>query len=227
VNAPEREGGMRCQQGMDDAAFLAERGEIERDLVRDTEEYLDELARGLTPSVRLGEAWDRFFRFGTSVIQGAIRARGLSGTDRDDCEQEFWAAVLSQLTQSRYEPARAGLRTWLTALARHKSADVIRHRTRHHPLHLDEIAVIEPPGREPDPATVFERKQDQSMVHRALATLSQLISDCSYQVLLLRSIEELDVTEVANALGLTLEQVRYRHCRAKQELRRRVEALMG
>jgi DNA-directed RNA polymerase specialized sigma24 family protein len=60
-------------------------------------------------------------------------------------------------------------------------------------------------------------------VRKALSALSQLVSERSYQVLLLRSIEELDVSEVAAALGLTLEQVRYRHCRAKKELRRLVE----
>jgi DNA-directed RNA polymerase specialized sigma24 family protein len=49
-----------------------------------------------------------------------------------------------------------------------------------------------------------------------------LVSDRSHQVLL-RSIEVLDVSEVAAALGLTLEQVRYRHCRDKQELRRLIE----
>ena len=83
--------------------------------------------------------------------------------------------MLSHLTRSRYEPARAGLRTWLTALARHKSADVIRHWTRQHPLHLNETAIIEPPGREPDPATVFERRKEQSSVHTALALLLRMV----------------------------------------------------
>jgi len=147
----------------------------------------------------------------------------LSGGDRDDCEQEFWAAVVDQLGRSRYEPARAGLRTWLSALALKKSADVIRQRTRRHPLNSNETAIIELPGREADPVSVYELKEKQALVHRALAALSQLVSDRSYQVLLLRSIEELDVSEVAATLGLSLEEVRYRHCRAKQELRRLVE----
>ena len=71
----------------------------------------------------------------------------------------------------------------------------------------------------------LRRNQEQAFVHRALAAVSQVVSDCSYRVLLLRSIDELDVSEVAAALGLTPEQVRYRHCRAKRELRRLVETL--
>ena len=211
------------QQDAGDAARVSERDETERDLVRDTEAYLDERARGLTPSLRLSEAWDCFFRYGSSVIRGVTRAWGLSGADRDDCEQEFWAAVVDQLHRSRYEPVRAGLRSWLSALARNKSADVIRRRTRRNPLNSNETAIIELPGREADPASVYELKEKRALVHRALADLSQLVSDRSYQVLLLRSIEELDVSEVAATLGLSLEEVRYRHCRAKQELRRLVE----
>ena len=70
------------------------------------------------------------------------------------------------------------------------------------------------PCRDADPVSVYERKEEQAFVHRALAAVSQVVSDCSYRVLLLRSIDELDVSEVAAALGLTPEQVRYRHCRA-------------
>jgi RNA polymerase sigma factor (sigma-70 family) len=201
--------------------------EFEGDLVRDTKAYLDERARGMAPSLRLSNAWDRFFRFGSSVIRGSSQARGLSGGDRDDCEQEFWAAVVDQLRRSRYEPARAGLRTWLSALARNKSADAIRQRTRRRPLDLNETVINGLTARDADPAAVYELEEEQAMVHRALAALSQLVSDRSYQVLLLRSIEELDVSEVAVALKLTLEQVRYRHCRAKQELRRLVKTSEG
>jgi RNA polymerase sigma factor (sigma-70 family) len=147
----------------------------------------------------------------------------LSKGDRDDCEQEFWAAVIAQLRRSGYEPARAALTTWLTALARNKSADVIRGRTRRHPQNLNETAMSELPGPETDPASICELQEEQALVRVALAALSQFVSDLSYRVLLLRSIEELDVSEVDAALGLTLEQVRYRHCRAKQELRRLIE----
>jgi RNA polymerase sigma factor (sigma-70 family) len=205
------------------AARPSQRNETERDLVRDTEAYLDERTRGLTPSLRQCEAWDCFFRYGSAVIRGATRAFGLSEADRDDCEQEFWAAVVDQLGRSRYEPVRAGLRTWLSALARNKSTDVIRQRTRHASRNLNEVGVFEIPCREADPASAYELKEKQALVHSALAALSQVVSDRSYQVLHLRSIEELNVSEVALTLGLSLEEVRYRHFRAKQELRRLVE----
>jgi RNA polymerase sigma-70 factor (ECF subfamily) len=211
------------QQVEGEAARFSDRVEIDRNLVRDTKAYLDERTRGLTPSSRLSEAWDRFFRYGTSVIRDSIQALGLSRGDRDDCEQEFWAAVVAHLGRSWYEPARPGLRTWLSSLARNKCADAIRCRTRRHALNLNETAITELPGREADPSTTYEIKEKQALVRRALAALAQLVSDRSHQVLLLRSIEEHDVSEVAAALGLTFEQVRYRHCRAKQELRRLFE----
>jgi RNA polymerase sigma factor (sigma-70 family) len=206
-----------------DAAPLWERSDIEQNLVRDTEAYLDERARGLVPSSRLTEAWERFFRIGNSVIRGSILARRLSTGERDDCEQEFWAAVVAQLRQSRYDPVRAGLKTWLSALARNKSADVIRRRARRRQLALDEQALTAIPSRDLDPASDYDRKEEQAIMHQALATLSGMVSDCSFRVLVLRSVEGHDVPEVAAALGLTLEQVRYRHCRAKQIFRRLVK----
>ena len=99
---------MLCHQDVQDVECLSERDEIERHLVRDTEAYLDERAHGLIPCSRLSEAWERFFRLGTSVIRGSLRAQRLSREDRDDCEQEFWTEVVAQLGRSRYEPARAG-----------------------------------------------------------------------------------------------------------------------
>jgi RNA polymerase sigma factor (sigma-70 family) len=210
-----------------EATTRTERDQIEQGLVRDAKAYLDESAQGMTPSFLLSEAWDHFFCYGSSVIQGCLRARGLSREDRDDCEQEFWVAVVTQLRRSGYESARAGLRTWLSAIARNKSADAFRRRIRRHPLTLNETATSQIPGREADPASVYERQEEKGLLHKALAALSQLASHRSYQVLLLRSIEELDVSEVAVALGLTPEEVRYRHCRAKQELRRLVETSDG
>lgn len=195
----------------------------ERDLVRDTQDYLDARAHGRTHSARLNAAWERFYRLAAPLIRGGVRARGLSGADRDDCEQEIWTEVVAQLGQSRYDPARGGLRTWLSALARHKAMDVIRRRTRHPLESLDDGALMALPGRDPDPATEYEHHREEALVRRGLAELSRQVSECSYRVLLLRSIEERAVPEVAAALGLTPEQVRLRHCRVKRDLRQLVE----
>jgi RNA polymerase sigma-70 factor (ECF subfamily) len=205
---------------------LFEEDQDERMLMREIQAYIDTRTRGWTPSAQLEEAWGRFFRLGRLVIRGSIRSWRLTPADREDCEQEFWAEVIAQLRQSRYDPSRAGIRTWLSALARHKSADAVRRRYRHAQLPLDDSSLRAIPSVEADPATAFEKLEAQTIVCHAMAALSQVTSDCSYRVLHLRSIEELEVPEVAAELGLTPDQVRFRHCRAKKDLRQIVETML-
>ena len=206
------------------AQGIITRCDRERNLARDAQAWLAARARGLVPSARLNEAWERFYRLGAAVIRRGVRAQGLSGADGDDCEQEIWSEVVDQFRRSRYDPERAGLRTWLSTLAHNKAVDVIRRRSRNHQQSLDDETLATLHGREDDPATVYEQQRDQVRVRRALAELSRQVSECSHKVLLLRSIEGRAVSEVAAALGLTTEQVRHRHCRAKRELRRLIEA---
>jgi RNA polymerase sigma factor (sigma-70 family) len=196
---------------------------IEREGLRDTQAYLAVRTRGLTPSARQSAAWERFYRAYAPLIRACLRARGLSDSDRDDCEQEVWKEVVAHLRHFAPDPTRARLRTWLTTVACNKVVDVIRLRTRHPQEPLTEAVVESLPTRDDDPATAYERHRTEVLVCRALAEFSRQVSECNYRVLLLRSIEERDVAEVADQLGLTSEQVRFRHCRVKQQLRRLVE----
>ena len=217
---------MLRQNNLEGCGSLPKEGQDERMLVRKTHAYIDARARGSAPSAELEEAWERFFRLGRVVIRGCLRARWLTQADREDCEQEFWAEVIAQFGQSRYDPSRAGIRTWLSALARHKSAEAVRRRIRCPQQTLEDASLRALPGREADPATAYEKCGTQTFMHNALAALSQVASDCSYRVLLLRSIEEREVSEVAAEMGLTPDQVRYRHCRVKKDLRRIVEMMI-
>jgi len=67
----------------------------------------------------------------------------------------------------------------------------------------------------------------QAQVRNALAELAPQVSATSFCVLYLRSIKECTVPEVASQLGLTSEQVRFRHHRMKQKLRHQIEVLAG
>ena len=77
-------------------------------------------------------AWDRFVRRYAGLILSAVRSLIREGTEAEDLLQE----VLLRLCKDdfrllkNYDPARAGLSTWLTIVARSTASDAQR---RHRP----------------------------------------------------------------------------------------------
>jgi hypothetical protein len=70
----------------------------------------------------------------------------------------------------------------------------------------------------PSPERTLE---DEEMLSLAWDQLQEGLSDCNFQILQMRLVEQRSVAEVAEALGLSHEQVWYRYHRARRE----VEAL--
>jgi RNA polymerase sigma factor (sigma-70 family) len=196
-------------------------------LLRDTQAYLALRAQGLTPSARLTTAWDRFYRLVDPVICRCVRLGHLSGPDQGDCIQEVWLEIVAHLGHFRDDPRHTHLRTWIATLARNKAMDFVREHSRHPRKDLSDRILVDLPSHEFDPAVECERHGTQALVRNALAELASQVSATSFRVLYLRSIEERTVPEVASKLGLTPEQVRFRHHRMKQKLRPLVEVLAG
>ena len=196
-------------------------------LLQDTQAYFALRAQGLTPAAQFTTAWDRFYRLFDPVICRCVRLAHLSGPDYGDCIQEVWLAIIAHLGHFRYDPRHTYLRSWIATLARNKVRDFIRDRSRHPRKDLSDRILVDLPSHEFDPAVECERHGTQAVVRNAVAELAPQVSVTSFRVLYLRSIKECTVREVASELGLTPEQVRFRHHRMKQKLRPLVEVLAG
>lgn len=198
-------------------------GDIDAALLRDTQAYLGCLVERRPPAAKLIAAWQRFYEEFCPVVARFALACGVPQNDLHDCAQEVWTAVVTNLRHFRYDPQRGRFCTWLYALVRSKAIDRARQRTRHPTRNLvaDDHAAIH--SRDPDPATQCERNSERQLVRGALTELEKRVSKRSYRVVQLRWIEGRTVPEVAAALGLTAEQVRFRDHRAKKKLRRLLE----
>ena len=126
-------------------------------------------------------------------------------------------AVVARLCQFRPDPGRACVLTWLTTVARNKATDVLRHRRPSECLAEGNEDALLDTSR--DPAAECDRRMIQVRVRAVLAGLSRRVSATSYQVLYLRRMEGRSIPEIADALDLTPEQVRFRHHRMKQKFR--------
>jgi RNA polymerase sigma-70 factor, ECF subfamily len=151
---------------------------------------------------------------------------GPSG-EAEEVVQETFLSALEHLADFRGE---SSFRTWLTRIATNHALKVLRSRKAHEtvPLGNDEE---ESPATAPefiaqwrdDPARLAMAGETKAILREALKELPE-----KYRVVfLLRDVEELSVQETAEALGLTVENVKVRLMRARLMLRERLTKVFG
>ena len=103
----------------------------------------------------------------------------------------------------QFDPAKAGVSTWIFTIARNRRIDVIRRERRPEPDPNDPALV--PDG---DPAADVAVEQEQHAV-RLRAAITDLPTDQA-QILQLAYFEELSHSAIADKLGLPLGTVKSR-----------------
>jgi RNA polymerase sigma-70 factor (ECF subfamily) len=193
--------------------------EIDQELLENTKAYLECRSRGAEPAPTLVDAWDQFYRALEPAIKSAFTKWHLPYADRDDCLQDVWVEVIAHLGGFEHDPRRARLSTWVTTMARHKAVDWIRRRSRNSALRIEEVDEVSIPNPIPGPVADYERRWTQTRVRGVLDGLANRVSTSSFRVLYLRWIEGHDIAAIADATGLTPEQVRLRAHRMKRRFR--------
>jgi RNA polymerase sigma-70 factor (ECF subfamily) len=191
--------------------------QADRELFDRVKAYLRCRREKVDPPASLAEAWDHFHQELAPRIRSFLGRCHLPESDREDCLQEVWEWLVGHLAQLSYDPRRGRLSTWLMTVARNKAVDRIR-RNRQTLTGLGEgvMALADP---RPDPADAYDRLWTQARVRAALEELSGQVTKRSYQVLYLRWIEGRTIAEIGEVLGLTPEQVSFRHHRMKSKFR--------
>ena len=179
--------------------------------------YLECRSRSVDPPPTLAQAWDHFYDAYTPRIRGFLRRSGLPEADREDCLQEVWSEVVAHLADLRYDPRRGRLSTWLITVARHRALNMLRRRRSMSAGLIEAGAALVDPGL--GPFAACERLSRQARVKRVLDELSAQVSELNFQVLHQRFIDGRTSAEVADALGLTPAQVRFRLHRTKRKFR--------
>lgn len=147
-------------------------------------------------------------------------ARGILADDAEaeDVMQETYVRAFRELAGFRGE---ARFATWLTRIACHEALARAQKRRR-----LVPIEGGEPPGPPPeglDPERELGNRELQAILRRAVEGLP----DPLRSVFCLREIEGLSTEQTADALGLSVENVRVRLHRAKLSLRQTLDRRIG
>ena len=162
---------------------------------RDDALLLRHVAAGDTGALRA-----LYSRYGAVIFGLALRTLG----DRqlaEDCVQEVF--VTAWRSAGRYDPRRASVSTWLFAIARNKTVDALRRRSRRPAEPLPERW---PDDKAPDAAELVAAGDQGRRVASALAELPPH----QLEAISLAYFEGLTQAEIAARLGVPLGTVKGR-----------------
>jgi RNA polymerase sigma-70 factor (ECF subfamily) len=155
----------------------------------------------------------RLFRVSYGILADAAEA--------EDVMQEAYVRAFRELASFRGE---ARFATWLTRIACHEA--LARAQKRRRLVRLVPADGGEPPDP-PSPAIGPERELQNRELQAVLRDAVEILPDPLRAVFCLREIEGMSTEETADALGLTVENVRVRLHRAKRGLRQTLDERIG
>ena len=161
---------------------------------------LNALARGEKP------AWDGFVRRYAGLILAAVRPTARPGIELEDIVQEVFTRLCKDNFRllKTYDATRAGLSTWLTIVARSTARDMQRRR-QPQVTPIDSVPEVM--------LSVTAEPQEKLRLPDGLLSPRQKL------VLTLLYEREMEVAEIAAALGIDPQTVRSTHHKAMLKLR--------
>jgi RNA polymerase sigma factor (sigma-70 family) len=152
-------------------------------------------------------AWDGFVRRYAALIMAAVRVVAQDGGEAEDLAQEVFIRLCKDGFRllKTYDPARAGLTTWLTIVARSTARDALRRR-RIQGVNIDDVpeAALAVPAIEPVDRLTYP---------------PELLSPRQREILALLYDRDMDVAEIAAKLAIDAQTVRSMHHKAMVKLR--------
>ena len=152
-------------------------------------------------------AWDAFVRRYGGLVVAAVRGVAMVPAEVEDLTQEAFLRLCKddfRLLRS-YDPARASLSTWLTIVARSTARDGLRRRR----AEAVPIEAVPEAQLAIDPVEPVQR----------LKLPEALLSPRQREILAMLYDRDMDVAEIARALGIDPQTVRSGHHKAMVKLR--------
>jgi RNA polymerase sigma-70 factor (ECF subfamily) len=157
-------------------------------------------------------AWKGFVRRYGGLVVAAVRGVSHTQGDIEDLTQEVFVRLCKDNFRllRTYDPARAALSTWITIVARSTARDALRRR-RAESVPLDAVPEAQLAVDPVEPV-------------RKLKLPEALLSPRQREILGMLYDKEMDVAEIARALGIDPQTVRSAHHKAMVKLRAHFKA---
>ncbi len=167
------------------------------------------------------DAWERFVRLFTPLLDQWARRLGLEGPDAEDLIQDVFAVLVRRLPDFAYDPQKS-FRAWLWTVLYHA------RQRRHHPAGpllppdaLDNLA----PAAEPPPFD--EEEYRRHVVGRAVQVMRTDFAAPTWQAFWGLVVEGKPAAEVARDLGLSVNAVYLAKARVLTRLRQELAGLLA
>ncbi|MHC5028288.1 MAG: RNA polymerase sigma factor [Planctomycetota bacterium] len=161
-------------------------------------------------------AWRTFDDLYRPMLQGYARARGLDAASADDVAQLCIAAVLEQI--GTYEHL-GSFRAWLRTIVERRICDLYRKRRE---VQADTGVWASRPGEEEAPPELFDRIWQISHLRYCAEQVREQVAPHTYEAFAACGLEGRPAAEVAERMGLSVNQVYV----AKHRVLERVRAMM-
>jgi RNA polymerase sigma-70 factor (ECF subfamily) len=157
-------------------------------------------------------SWDNFVRRYAALIVAAVRGVASNSGDIEDLTQEVFVRLCKDQFRllRTYDAARASLSTWITIVARSTARDALRRRRP------DSVPI--------DTVPEMHLKVDAVEPVPKLKLPEALLSPRQREILGMLYDREMDVAEIAAALGIDPQTVRSAHHKAMLKLRAHFKA---
>jgi RNA polymerase sigma factor (sigma-70 family) len=180
------------------------------------------------------ESWRTFFSTYWRLIYNLARKSGLSDDQAQEVVQETVIAVVRQMPNFRYDPAKGSFKHWLLLICRRRIHDHLRLLYRSRQLGLDDVdtqaltSASLPPDAEMEGN--WELQWREHIFKMALSQVRQEANPKQYQVFDYCVLQGMRASEVAAMLGLSTARVymaKHRVSAAVKRAARKIEATLA
>ena len=176
---------------------------------------------------RDGRAWAQFVEVYGPLVYCFARRQGLQDADAADLTQETLRVVAAAIQSLEYDPARGSFRSWLFQVVRHRLYRFRDRQARPGQGSGDSAAqerLQELPGREPDPASVWDQEYERRQSAWAAEQVRGQVQETTWQAFWRTAVEGRPGKQVAADLGLTLAAVYHARGRVLARLKELVKS---
>jgi RNA polymerase sigma-70 factor (ECF subfamily) len=175
-------------------------------------------------------AWREFLDIYEPLVYRLARRRGFQDADARELSQEVFLAVASAIDRWDPDPSRGSFRGWLFRIARNLMINLLASQRRHPQgtgstdikQLLEEQAA--PVGED---SALFDRQYQREVFRWAAEQIRGQFHETTWRAFWLSSVEQQEIKEVAETLGLSAGAVYIARSRVMARLRETVEGFDG
>ncbi len=140
--------------------------------------------------------------------------------EMDDLVQDVWLRIQPKLDDFYARHGIDAVQRWLYRVVHDQAIDYVRKKARHRVRPLSAAFEARLVAREAEPEQVMEARERHELARRLLDQIRTHLPEASFRILELVYLDGRSITEVAQEIGLSAREVRYRKYRAIKKMRR-------